>query len=360
MKKSVLAWIVAAAMVLALCGCGADNDEEEPEGPAATEQTEEETGAGTEEEETASSWTPDGPVTLIVPYEANSINDITVRVLTQYVERNIGQTIQIENIPGPITTTNEAGESVPVDGAGSLGWSELAARPADGMTLGFVDLPGFTDSLARQSGYYTSFDFTPICNHVSDTAVLVARENDERFADLAGLVAYGAEHPGELIAATDGERGNGHAWTQAFARSAGLSYGTKHCASAAEAVQSVLSGSADFCVAKEGDLYGRSKGLRLLGAFAGERLSGYPDVPTVGEAGYYDKWLGAGCCIMGPAGIPREAVAFYERAFEQAMTDSRYLAASSGITTHYMDAADTAAVIAQQRVFSLSKAAGLW
>ena len=64
MKKSVLAWIVAAAMILALCGCGADNDEEEPEGPAATEQTEEEGGA--EEEETASSWTPDGPVTLIL------------------------------------------------------------------------------------------------------------------------------------------------------------------------------------------------------------------------------------------------------------------------------------------------------
>ena len=351
MKKRVLALIMAAAMVLPLCGCGG-GEEDAPYGPAATEEP--------EEQETAPAWAPDGPVTMIVPYSANSLNDITVRVLTQYVERIIGQDIEIENIPGAITVTNEAGEAVPVDGAGSLGWQTLAGRRADGMTIGFIDLPGFCVSLARQTGYYTAFDFAPICNHVSDTAVLVVRDGDERFSRVKRFVDYGLDHPGELIAATDGERGNSHAWTQLFARSAGLVYGVSHCAGAAGAIQTVLSGGADFCIVRAGDLYGREKGLRVLAAFAEERLEEYPDVPTAGEAGYYDKWLGTGCCIVGPAGIPQEAVAFYEDVFSQAMGDERYLAASTGITTHFLDAADTAAVIAQQRAFSLSKATGLW
>lgn len=351
MKKRAIAWLMAAAMVLSLAGCGGGNEEQEEE-PEATQAPEEAADAVT--------WKPEDTVTLIVPYSANSISDITVKVLTQYVEQIIGQDIEIENVPGPITEINEAGEATEMDGPGSQGWLELSKRKPDGLTIGVADLPGFSDSLARQAGYYTVFDFTPVCNHVMDTAVLVARDNDERFGDIQELLGYAAEHPGELVAATDGEHGASHAWMETFARSAGISYGPKHCGNIGDAVQSVLSGGADVCVMKSGDLYGRTKGLRVLTVFGGERLSGYPDAPTAGEMGCCDKWLGEGCCILGPAGMPQEAVAFYEQAFEQAMTDSRYLSASTGITTYFMDAADTAALIAQQRAFSLSEITGLW
>lgn len=348
MKKRLLAWIMAAAMVLLLCGCGDQNVDT----PAATEKP--------PDEAAETGWKPDGAVTLIVPYGKNDFNDISVRVLTQFVERNIGQSIEIENIPGPITETDEAGQTVEVDGPGSKGWAELARRKPDGLTIGVCDLPGFTDSLARHSGYYTAQDFTAICNHITDTAVLVARESDDRFDDLDELVAYGKEHEGELIAATDGERSNCHAWTELFARSAHLTYGTKHCAKISDALQSVLGGSADFCVARQGDLYGRSKGLRMMGTFSTERLSEYPDTPTVGEQGYYDKWLGTASCIVAPAGVSREVVAFYERAFSQAMAEDRYLSASTGIITNFMGADDTQTILGQQKAFSLSKATTLW
>ena len=93
MKKRAIAWLMAAAMVLSLAGCGGGNE-----------------------------------------------------------EQIIGQDIEIKNVPGPITEINEAGEAMEMDGPGSQGWLELSKRKPDGLTIGVADLPGFSDSLARQAG----------------------------------------------------------------------------------------------------------------------------------------------------------------------------------------------------------------
>lgn len=352
MKKRLLALVMAAAMILALAGCGG-SEEKTPEDAEATE------GPDQIAEEQID-WEPSGKVTMVIAYEAGSIQDITARVLLQFLSGYLGQPVEVENIPGSITEKNEAGEPVEVGGAGSLGWSELAAREPDGLTIGYIDLPTFPQSLLQQSGYYNAMDLTPICNHVSDTAVVVVRENDQRFQKLDDLVEYAQEHAGELVTATAGERSNTHAWTEAFADSASFTYQPNHLGSGADAVQSVLAGKSDFCVAKAGDLYGRSLGLQVLGVFASERLEEYPDAPTLGELGYYDKWQGTACCVVAPAGTPAEAVAYYERAFREAMSDPRYLNASSGVTTDYWDAATVRTVIAQQRAFALSRNRNLW
>ena len=85
-----------------------------------------------------------------------------------------------------------------------------------------------------------------------------------------------------------------------------------------------------------------------------ERLPELPDVPTLGELGYYPDWLGSSRCIVAPAGVSDEVVAFYEDAFKQAMEDADYLAAAeqAGMATDFKDAAATAALIAQQQTFA--------
>ena len=100
--------------------------------------------------------------------------------------------------------------------------------------------------------------------------------------------------------------------------------------------------------------------VKVLAVFSEERLAEYPDVPTLGEKGYYDKWLGSSRCIVAPAGVSDEVIAFYEAAFKATMEDADYLAAASEFATDYKDAATTAALIEEQQAFTEGLATGFW
>ena len=100
--------------------------------------------------------------------------------------------------------------------------------------------------------------------------------------------------------------------------------------------------------------------ISVLAAFSEERVPEYPDVPTLGEKGYYDKWLGSSRCVVAPAGVSDEVIAFYEAAFKATMEDADYLAAAASFATDYKDAAATAALIEQQQAFTEGLSTGFW
>ena len=340
--KKALSVMLVLCVALALAACGGPAPAPAPPAAAPSEPP--------ASEAEGAAWTPDGPVTMIVAYKAGSGTDNTARLLARYAEKYIGQTIEIENVEG---------------GSGSAGWSRLASAEADGMTLGFLNLPNFSSSIVNGLGDYTSDDFRAICNHVTETSILVVRANDGRFSDLASLAAYGKEHEGaadELKASTNGVQASNHIGAQAFARSAGFHYIDIPQGNTTDELKSLLGQEADFCVIKVADLAGMASELKVLGVFSPERLSEMPDVPTLGEYGYYGAWMGASRCIAAPAGVGDDVVGFYESAFQAAMEDPDYLAAASldGITTDYMDAAAAEEIIDQQQAFAESLSDGFW
>lgn len=334
--KKILALVLALCMVFALCACGQKAPAEsqapaESEAPAEGEAPAETTG-----------WAPDGPVTMIVAYKAGNGTDVTARILAQYAEKYVGQTIVIENVDG---------------GSGSLGWSQLAEAEPDGMTIGFMNLPNFNSSIVKELGTYTTADFTAICNHVTETSLVIVRADEDRFEDIDGLVAYAKEN--NTVASTNGAQASNHIGAQAFANSAGFTYTDLPQGNTADELTSLLGGEADWCVAKVADIAGRTD-VKVLAAFSEERVPEYPDVPTLGEKGYYDQWLGSSRCVVAPAGVTDEMVAFYEAAFKAAMEDPDYLEAASSFATDYKDAATTAALIEQQQAFTEGLSEGFW
>ena len=341
MKKFFLiTLLLCMAFVLTACGGAEPSPVSGPDASAETPAEEPESAA----------WAPDGPVTMIVAYKVGSGTDNTARVLSKFAENYIGQTVEIENIDG---------------GSGSDGWSALAGADTDGMTIGFLNLPNFSSSIVNKLGSYTIDDFTAICNHVTETSIVVVRANDNRFPDLVSLAEYGREHAGtsdELKASTNGTQASNHIGAQAFAQSAGFHYTDIPQSNTTDELKSLLGQEADFCVIKVADLAGMASELKVLGVFSPDRISELPDVPTLGELGYYGAWLGASRCIAAPAGVSDEIVAFYESAFKAAMHDPDYLAeaALEGITTDFMDAADTEEMINQQQAFAESLSDGFW
>ena len=333
--KKYLALILALCMVFALCACGSQTETEVPAEDAA-EAPAEDAAVSTE------GWAPDDPVTMIVSYAAGNGTDVTARILAQYAEKYVGQTIVIENVDG---------------GSGSIGWSQLAAAEPDGMTIGFMNLPNFNSSIVNELGTYTTDDFTAICNHVTETSLVIVRADDERFPDIDSLVAYAKEN--KTVASTNGAQASNHIGAQAFANSADFTYTDLPMGNTADELTSLLGGEADWCVAKAADIAGRTD-VRVLASFSAERLAEMPDVPTLGEMGYYDQWLGSSRCVVAPAGVSDEVVAFYEAAFKATMEDADYLAAAAEVATDYKDAAATAALIEEQQAFTEGLAEGFW
>lgn len=338
--KKFLALALALCMVFALCACGQPAAPAEEPAPAE-EAPAEEAPAGETTAETAA-WAPNGPVTMIVAYKAGNGTDVTARILAQYAEKYIGQTVVIENVDG---------------GSGSIGWSQLAAAEPDGMTIGFMNLPNFNSSIVKGLGTYTIEDFAAICNHVTETSLVVVRADEDRFTDIDGLVEYAKAN--NTVASTNGAQASNHIGAQAFANSAGFKYTDLPQGNTADELLSLLGGEADWCVAKVADIADRTD-VKPLAAFSTEPLPEYPDVPTLASKGYYDQWLGSSRCIVAPAGVTAEMIAFYEAAFKATMEDPDYLAAAASFATDYKDAATTAALIEQQQAFTEGLSTGFW
>ena len=321
--KKILAFALALCMIFALAACG----------------------GGAKKEEAAGPFKPSGPVTMIVAYKAGNGTDITARILAKYAEKYIGQTIVIDNQDG---------------GSGSKGWSKLSSSKPDGMTIGFINLPNFNSSIVKKLGTYTIDSFAPICNHVTETSIVVVRADDDRFPDLNALVEYGKAHDGELIASTNGAQASNHIGAQAFANSAGFKYKAVPKGNTNEELTSLLGKEADFCVVKLPDISSMADSVKVLAVFGTERLPELPDVPTLSELGFYKDWLGSSRCIAAPAGVSEEVVKFYEEAFKKAMEDPDYLAESSSFATDYKDAAATTELVKQQQTFTEGLATGFW
>ena len=294
----------------------------------------------------AFAWAPSKNVTIIVAYKAGSGTDNTARVLSKFATETIGKTLVIQNLEG---------------GSGSIGWTALSQARPDGYTIGFVNLPTLCSNIVEQLGDYKIDDFIPICNHVNETAMVMVAKNCP-FNSLEELINFAKENPGKLKASTNGMKASNHIGAELFAKSAGFKYMAIPYGGTADQLLALRQGEVDFSVAKEADIASMMSEVKVLGVFADKRLASFPDAPTLGELGLYDKWYGSARAIVAPKGTPKEVIDFYEDAFKKAMENPEYIAAAekAGVTTLYMNAEETAKLINQQYEFCTDEVSKLW
>lgn len=267
----------------------------------------------------ASAWTPDGDVTVIVAYKAGSGTDTGARLLASQAEKYVGRTLIINNLPG---------------GDGKIGWTELVNSKPDGRTIGFINLPTFTTLAVQPGSTFAVSDVVPVCNQLSETGVVVVRANSP-WKSLKELVDA-CKAKGNLRCSTNGVEASNHTAAQLLA----LRQGEVHfsCAKVADV--------APLCS-------GDKPELRILGVFNTARLPEYPDVPTLGELGYYKEWYGSARALVLPKGTPQEIVDFYVDAFRKTMQDPACIEAhqKAGMSLDFKDNKQLAELIAAQEIF---------
>ena len=270
MKQSQRILLAAAAAVsLVLAGCAGSGNSAGTTAGTETKAAETAAGAETKAAESAAAGaeasaadnavakTSDYPkenITMIIPYGAGGTTDLVGRQLAIALEKQLGQTIIVEN---------KAGAS------GSVGTEAALEAKPDGYTLLLT-----ADSLGTQRVMGISEmsygDFSPILPIANDPKVMVVAK-DSPYETIQDLLDAMKENPGKIKMSYTGPGGSGHIQALLLNR-----YGYEPALTAynsgAEGITAVMGHQVDFT---------NSNYLKLLAVCSVEPLSAHPDVVTL-------------------------------------------------------------------------------
>lgn len=276
---------------------------------------------------------PSKPVTLIVPFPAGGIADISARSLKPALERALGgQPVLIVNRPGA---------------SGALGAAAVANAAPDGYTLMYTlsSVASIPDQavLNGQKAPFTLDQFVPIARMTTDVVAVIVKA-DSPYKTLNDLLAAGRANPKGLTYSSSGNYGISHIPAEMLSAATNTEYRHIPYAGGAPMVSAVLAGTVDFNVPVRTLAlpHVQSGRLRYLAMFGNSRWPLAPEVPSLGELGIkldYVPWTG----LFAPAGTPPEVLAALRRAARAAATDPQFMEAvkkSASGELAYLDGAE--------------------
>ena len=255
---------------------------------------------------------PDKPIRLVVPQAAGSATDVVARLLGAELGTQLGQTIVVDNRPG---------------GALTLGLDLTAKSAPDGYTLcmGPIGALAITRHMVAKLPYDIERDFQPIAL-VSRGHLLLAAAPAAPYQTVAELVDDAKKNPGKLSNASSSNGSPGHVGGELFKYMSGTDIVHIPYRGGAAAINDLIAGRVQLMFESLNSIapHARSGTVRAL-AVSGERRSpGFPDVPTVAEAGVpgyaAPTWSG----VIGPAGIPRSVVDKLNAAINRAINSPAF------------------------------------
>jgi tripartite-type tricarboxylate transporter receptor subunit TctC len=252
---------------------------------------------------------PSRPVRWIVCFAAGGPNDVTARLVGQYLSEQLGQNVVIENRVGA---------------GGNVGMEIALKSPPDGYTIAFV---GPNNAINATLYEKLPFDFihdsVPIAGTMQLTNVLEVNL-DLPVKNIAEFIAYAKANPGKVNYATGGVGTSLHMCGELLKSMAGIDLVHVPYRGTAPALTDLLAGRVQSLFDNIPGAMGQIKGgkLRPLGVTAAKRVPALPDVPAIAETvpGYEaDVWYG----ISAPHGTPPDIVTKLNSAVNAVLADPK-------------------------------------
>jgi len=238
---------------------------------------------------------PSKPIKLVVPYAPGGTTDVVARMVAEYLGKQLGQNIIVDNKPGK---------------GAMVGTAIVAKAAPDGYTL----LMSVISGLSISPTLYGGGDFDPMGDfiHVSiasrNPSVLVVNPGFEA-KTFKEYVAYAKANPGKLTYATSGAGSSNHLLGARLEQviSAGLVHVPYR--GAGPAMIDTIAGNVPsmFDSLPSAAPHIKAGKVRALAVSSEVRSPAFPDVPTMKESGYPDlisySWFGISVPAKTPAAI---------------------------------------------------------
>jgi tripartite-type tricarboxylate transporter receptor subunit TctC len=214
---------------------------------------------------------PYKPIKIVIPFEPGGSIDIAVRVMTDYLTRELGVPMIVENRGGA---------------GGMIGGSEVLRSKPDGYTLlAATDAVMIISPLKSPNPPYDTFkDFLPICAY-GGSPVTFGVHKSSPLKTLADLVKEAKENPGKLTCAITQFGAENHLDLEIFRKAADVNIKIVPYKGPGEGAAALLGRHVDMIVFMYTTLlpYVKSGEARYLAA--GASIPG-SSIPTFAEAGF--------------------------------------------------------------------------
>lgn len=238
---------------------------------------------------------PERPITLVVPYPAGGLSDLTVRSVAQEMSKRLGQTIVVDNRPG---------------GSGTIGASAVQRAPADGYTL----LVNATGDVIRPHYMTVPYDivndFAQIGIIAEGPPMALVVSPTSSYRSVADLVAAARPKPGVLNFGSSGPGTGPAIATAQLNASAKIQLVDVPYRGASQAALAVIAGTLDgtFSYLNTVKALIEDGKLRPLAVTSAGRSPLLPQVPTMIEAGFPDFDIDGFVGLAAPRGTPAGVV----------------------------------------------------
>ena len=239
---------------------------------------------------------PSKPVRVVIPYPAGSTPDIVGRLLSERLQKALGQPFVVENRTGA---------------AGNIGADAVAKSAPDGYTL-LVAINGpvaVNKYLFKSMTYDPDRDLLPISLLASSPQMLVVTPAVPANSFQA-FVQYARSNPGRLSYGSVGSGSASHLTMELLKSDAKLFMVHIPYRGFPPAVTDMLAGNIDamFAIIPAVLPQVRAGKMKALAVTSLKRNALAPEVPSVAELGYPQleslAWIG----LLAPAGTPRDII----------------------------------------------------
>ncbi|MET0964087.1 MAG: tripartite tricarboxylate transporter substrate binding protein [Noviherbaspirillum sp.] len=255
---------------------------------------------------------PTKPINLIVAYAPGGGSDLVVRLLTPYIEKELGNSarIVVSNKPGA---------------GGAIGFSELARSAPDGYTIGLINTPNVLTIPIERKSTFTWRSFDLLGNIVDDPGNFSVHANNP-IKSLEDLARQAKANPGKISVGTTGAGSDDHLAMLLFQKFANVQMIHVPYKGASEVRTAVAGQQIDVAAVNIGEAQQFSRAgtpLRHLGVMSAVRNELAPEVPTFKEQGY-DINLVSLRGLAAPKGLPPDIRARLVAATEKAIANPEF------------------------------------
>jgi tripartite-type tricarboxylate transporter receptor subunit TctC len=250
---------------------------------------------------------PSRAVRVVVPVAAGGANDVTARIMTQWLSERLGQQFFVENRPGAGT---------------NIGTEAVIRSPADGYTLLISGSnAAINPSLFKSLNFDFIRDTAPIGSIVRVPQLMQVNPAVPA-KTVPEFIAYAKANPGKIAMGSGGNGSPAHVIGEYFKMMTGTDLTHVPYRGAAPAVTDLIGGQIQVAFTELATSLGhvKSGALRALAVTTAARTEALPDVPTLSEFipdFEASQWVG----LVAPKDTPPAIIEKLNAEINAALTD---------------------------------------